>query len=295
VRVLYATDGSDEARAAGEWLIDFPLPADSQILIVTVVTLPPSPLDIPTVRSYYDDLRATARAVAEQARAGLAQRWETGVRVEEGEPREELLAVAGEWGADLIVVAARGLGALKSLLLGRVSTAIVHHASCPVLVVKGRPRRFRKAVIAVDGSADSMAAARFVAGLPLERALRLRLVAVAEPPRLPVAAPEALGVPLLSALDELARARRAKLDGVLAGLEADLEPKVGSVERSVILGHPAEEIVAAASEPDVDLVVVGARGLGTFGRLLLGSVSERVLHQAPCSVLVVKGRRGPAG
>lgn len=57
------------------------------------------------------------------------------------------------------------------------------------------------------------------------------------------------------------------------------------------MGRPADEILAATSEKDVDLVVVGARGLGLVKRLLLGSVSERVLHEAECSVLVVKGGR----
>ena len=60
------------------------------------------------------------------------------------------------------------------------------------------------------------------------------------------------------------------------------------VESCVVVGHPAEEIVRAAAEPGTDLVVVGARGLGRFRRLLLGSVSERVLHHAACPVLVVK-------
>lgn len=294
LRVLYATDGSENARAAAEWLNGFPLPPASRILAVAVVTLPPSALDIPTVRAYYDDLRTAAGAVVEQSRASLVGRWETSTRVIEGEPREEIPRVAEEWGADLVVLGARGLGAVKGWLLGSVSTAVVHHAPCPVLIVKGRPRGLHKAVLAVDGSPDSMTAARFFASLALEQALAVRLVAVAEPPRLPVAAPELLGVPLLSALEELGRARRTTLEGVLGSLEDELSPRVGSVERSAISGHPAEEIIAAAGEPGVDLVVVGARGLGAVKRLVLGSVSARVLHQAPCSVLVVKARRTPA-
>jgi nucleotide-binding universal stress UspA family protein len=65
---------------------------------------------------------------------------------------------------------------------------------------------------------------------------------------------------------------------------------VARVEGSAILGHPAQEIIALASGSGVSLVVVGARGHGAVKRLVLGSVSERVLHHAPCSVLVVKGR-----
>jgi len=265
--------------------------------VMAAVALPPSALDIPTVQAYYDDLRAAAGAVVEDARAGLAKRWpETTGRLVEADPREAIVQAAEEWGAELVVVGARGLGAVKGFLLGSVSTTVVRHAACPVLVVKGWPGgRLRQVVIAVDGSPDSMVAARFFASLPLEPTLGVRLVAVAEPPRLPVAAPEVLGVPLLSALDELARARRTRLESVLAGLAAELGPRVKRVEQSAVLGHPAEEIINAAREPGVDLVVVGARGLGPVKRLVLGSVSERVLHQAPSSVLVVKGRTAPVG
>jgi nucleotide-binding universal stress UspA family protein len=295
MRVLYATDGSEQARAAAEWLRAFPLPPASRILAVSVVTLPPSALDIPPVRAYYDELRAAAGAVVEQARADLARRWETTTRVIEGEPREEIPRVAEESGADLIVVGARGLSAVKGWLLGSVSTAVVHHAPCPVLVVKGRSPGLRKAILAVDGSPDSMAAVQFFASLALEPSLAIRLVGVAEPPHLPIAAPELLGAPLQSALEELRQARQLRLHGVLSKLVAELEPRVADIGHRAIFGHPAEEIVAAAGEAGADLVVVGARGLGPVKRLALGSVSERVLHHASCSVLVVKGRRSSAG
>ena len=55
-------------------------------------------------------------------------------------------------------------------------------------------------------------------------------------------------------------------------------------------GDPAWEIVRIAEDRDVDLVVVGARGLGTLERLLLGSVSEAVLHHAGRPVLIVRER-----
>ena len=53
-------------------------------------------------------------------------------------------------------------------------------------------------------------------------------------------------------------------------------------------GDPGESIVAAAGAENVDLVVVGTHGRGTIGRLLLGSVSEHVVRNAPCPVLVIR-------
>ncbi|HTO12208.1 MAG TPA: universal stress protein, partial [Candidatus Binatia bacterium] len=65
--------------------------------------------------------------------------------------------------------------------------------------------------------------------------------------------------------------------------------RASRVERTVTVGYPPDEIVRAAAAAEVDLVVVGARGLGALKRLLLGSVSEGVLRNAERSVLIVRG------
>ena len=192
----------------------------------------------------------------------------------------------------MIVVGARGLGTVKSVLLGSVSTAVVRHASCPVLVVKGRPQRLRKAVVAVDGSPDSLAAARFFGSLPLGRELDLQLIAVVSPPT-QLATPEVPTTTMWAIFEDLIRERKTELTRVLTKVDDDnFREHVGTIPHSIVVGHPGEEIWRAASEPNVDLVVVGARGLGAMKRLLLGSVSEFVLHHVPCSILVVKGPRG---
>jgi nucleotide-binding universal stress UspA family protein len=56
----------------------------------------------------------------------------------------------------------------------------------------------------------------------------------------------------------------------------------------VVLGNPAAELVRIADEHRAGLIVVGSQGLSAIERFLLGSVSERVLRHAHCSVLVVK-------
>ena len=289
MRVLLATDGSDDARAATEWLTTFPLPPSARILVLTVVTPPHSPLDIPPVQAFIRALFDAARAVTAKAGATVGGRWpDVETRVREGDPREEIPRTAEERAADLVVVGARGLGAVKGFLLGSVSGAVVHGAPCSVLVVKGRPRALGKVVIAVDGSPNSLRASAFFTALPLPPTLGVRLLGVTEPLHHPLATTEVLGVPLFLELEQTSRTRLGQLENLLARLEADFRGRVGTTERSAVIGKPAEEILAAAA-PDVDLVVVGARGLGPIRRLLLGSVSEKVLHAAPCSVLIVKG------
>jgi nucleotide-binding universal stress UspA family protein len=293
MRVLVATDGSPDAAAAIEWLGRFPVPDSAHMRVVTVVTLPPWPGDVPTAPEYYDGLFADAERIVEAGRGALARRWPRAeAEVLRGEVREGILEAARTSGAHLLVLGARGLGSLAGALLGSVSAAVVRHAPCSVLVGKGQPREIRRVVVAVDGSPDSMAAARFLAALPLHRRLAVRLLAVAEPPPEPMANAAALAAPAPTVIGRLLEERRKPLEGVLARVAAGLEPRVDQVECSVALGRPAAEILKAASEPGVDLVVVGARGLGFLGRFILGSVSERVVQHAACPVLVVREASG---
>lgn len=282
MRVLLATDGSPQARLATEWLHVFPLPPATEILVVSAVAPPPPVLEGPIPPTVFDTAVAYSQKVADETVATLRPRWPAAsARVIDGDPRHVIPATAAEWNADLVVVGARGFGALARLLVGSVSTSVVHHARCPVLVARGRPRELRAAVIAIDGSPQSRAAAGFVAALPLDPALTVRLVGVVERPR---AAGASRG--LRAMLDQIVEEQRAGLLKVLHEVAVAFEARTRTVECAVRSGSPAREILAAAKT--ADLVVLGARGLGPIDRLLLGSVSERVLHHAACSVLVMK-------
>jgi nucleotide-binding universal stress UspA family protein len=290
MRVLLATDGSDDARKAAAWLRDLPLPASATIRVLDVAHVAHSPLDIPPVRDFNQALREAARHEADRARAMLAEKGPVEVRVTAGEPRETIIREATDWQADLTVVGARGLGAMGRFLLGSVSTAVVHGVPGAVAVVRGTPRRPRRVVVACDGSPDSFDAVRFLGTLPLGRDTTVRLLGVVTLPPVPPTGPEMLALPWPPTMDAFIDEQTAALNGVLTRAAAELGGSVGSVERSVVIGHPAGEILTAAEEPGVDLVVCGARGLGLLGRLVLGSVSDRVVHHAPCPVLVVKSK-----
>jgi nucleotide-binding universal stress UspA family protein len=286
MRILVATDGSEPARAAVQWVRQMQLPPETDLLAVTV-TVPPTPtLDV------VDAVKAEADEVAEAARRVLAERWtQAEARAAEGDPRTVILQLADEWSADVVVLGARGLGAFAGMVLGSVSLAVARHAPCPVLVTKGSPRPFRSAIVALDGSPDSLQAARFCAALPLDPPLRVRLFAVAEQPRFPSSAPESIRPQLRAAAQDILRERTEEMDAALRAAERELTSRLAWIERAVVVGNPGEAIVEAAGSADADLVVVGARGLGMFGRLLLGSVSEHVLRYAPCPVLIVKRQK----
>lgn len=88
-------------------------------------------------------------------------------------------------------------------------------------------------------------------------------------------------------LSDLHRAAEELLERALA--DVGDETRDVEIERQVVQGTPAEVLIAAAT-PD-DLLVVGSRGHGGFASLLLGSVSQQVVHHAPCPVVVVHPRK----
>ena len=294
MRVLLATDGSKDAVTATGWLKTFPLPEDATVLVLTVAALPSTAVEAETMKNLREAVLADARRVGEEARKLIEPRWPgVDARVSEGDPRHEIVRTAEEWKADLVVIGARGLGAVKGFLLGSVSRGVTRHAPCPVLVVKGEPRRLQSAVVAVDGSEDSLHALRFFA--PFARGLKVRLLYVIEQLHFPSSAPRLIRAQIKGALAEFQRERKTEAEQTLRRAAAGLEGKAKSVKLSFPAGIPGEEIVRVANEQGVGLVVVGARGLGAVAGFFLGSVSEKVLLHARCPVLIVKRSRGGQG
>ena len=141
-------------------------------------------------------------------------------------------------------------------------------------------------VVGVDGSAGSQEALRFAAAEARLRQAKLRVVAAWTLTY--VAAPVGMMVPIDDALlPELRENARAVLDKAVAeaiGAATDIE-----IEKSVCEGSPVKVLVDAAQ--GADLLVVGTRGHGGFAGLLLGSVSQQIVHHAPCPVVIVPRAR----
>ena len=138
----------------------------------------------------------------------------------------------------------------------------------------------KRILVAVDGSEASLKAARMAVDIALRFGARLTLAYVI--PRL-LLPPDVYGLTLA----EVEREQRTHADKLVAEALARLgEPGV-QAETSVLSGSPAETLAEAAAAPDVDLVVLGSRGRGAVARVLLGSVSDRLIHISPKPVLVV--------
>jgi len=83
------------------------------------------------------------------------------------------------------------------------------------------------------------------------------------------------------------KAAQVVLDSALAKLKT-IEDKTLKISSEIIQGSPRQVIVDEAENWGADLIVMGSRGLGAWNRLLLGSVSNAVVHHAKCSVEIVR-------
>jgi len=288
-RVLVATDGSADATAALEWLGHMPLEATIAIEVVTVLPRP-FPSEV-LIAERWGELQAESQSVVDDARRRLEKRWNNvTARVLEGDARAAIVEAATERHADLIVLGARGLGNVASFLLGSVSLGVTRDAPCPVLVCKGAPRPLQRVSLAVDGSAHARAAVEFFASLALPTPTSLRILGVVEPLRYPTSAPGFIASTLKAAMEDFENEARGRLQMAVGQAATLLRPRVARVVTATPTGSPAPTIVRDAETYGTDLIVVGARGLGTLARLALGSVSEAILRQASCPVLVVRPR-----
>jgi nucleotide-binding universal stress UspA family protein len=139
--ILLATDGSEEAKLASTTAADLAQKTDSELHVLTVG--PDYPLyELPEHPAEFEDVLRENRRRAKEVLEQQAKRIEeSGVSVKEihlleGRADEEIVALAEEIGAGLIVMGSRGHGRLRRTLLGSVSDAVVRHAHCPVTVVR---------------------------------------------------------------------------------------------------------------------------------------------------------------
>jgi|SRR5215217_16051 nucleotide-binding universal stress UspA family protein len=144
--ILLATDGSKEAQLAATTAADLAQKTNSELHVVYVGHLPLVSYESPGATTLDPDLWKRMQEGAEQeARTKLDEQVQrvgkTGGEVAEvharlGRPDAEIVGLADELGAGLIVLGSRGLGSLRRALMGSVSDSVVRHAHCPVLVVR---------------------------------------------------------------------------------------------------------------------------------------------------------------
>jgi nucleotide-binding universal stress UspA family protein len=190
----------------------------------------------------------------------------------EGEAAETIVRCARETGADLIMMPTRGQTRFRSLMLGSVTTSVLHDAECPVWTsahseIDTQPSKYRSILCAVDLSPSSLTVLRRAGQLAQAWAASLYAVH---------AVPEQSSPNVLMAARGTARSKFVPI-AEEAGLDLKLE---------IIAGPVAEVVRAEATRHGADLVVAGRGQIqGAFGRLR-NNIHD-IIRTAPCPVLSV--------
>jgi nucleotide-binding universal stress UspA family protein len=146
-----------------------------------------------------------------------------------------------------------------------------------------------KVLLPTEGSKFSMAAIKkFCTMFDESENTEIEIFAAAEPVYPPME-PIGLSAEYIQALDEAAV---KKADDVVSRAEAEVREEfpglATALATKVVRGSPAQTIIEEAENWGADLIIMGSHGYGFWQRALLGSVSDAVVHHAPCSVLVVR-------
>jgi nucleotide-binding universal stress UspA family protein len=193
---------------------------------------------------------------------------------------------------DLVVMGTHGRRGIKRMLVGSVAEEVVHEASCSVMTVREKQQTpnhpsIDRILVPVDLS--EFAAPLYRAAMDIAEVLGagVDLLHVVEP--LPYPRPLVGGISVRDLVPDPTE-RSAELLSELAGEEA--RPAV-DVTTHTAEGHAAETIVEQADALDIDLIIMASQGMSGIERLLLGSVTARVMRRAQCPVLVARVQPEP--
>ncbi len=289
MNVILAVDGSEHSKAAARLLRDLPLPRESSITVLAVLV----PRDASNHASLEQAL-ADAKLILGDKKPTVKTELLTGY------PAEQISEYAAKYVPDLIVLGAKGRRATLGILLGGVVQQIVEYADDPVLVVRAPYEGIQRILIVTDGSVHSQRAMRYLGHFPIPDLAEVHVLHVLPPmpsPALiarswPAGSESMAPVPSYETEEMLARqAEEEERQGKkLLAESVNTLSDYGIEAKGVLLrGDAATEIIEYANQNQIGLIVAGSRGLSQMRRLLLGSLSRKLVHYAGCSVLIVKG------
>jgi nucleotide-binding universal stress UspA family protein len=290
LRILLATDGSPEANAALDVLRTLALPSGTTLSVFCAVEAPgalggkqPSP----KLKDLIQFEWSTCEAALDAATRALEREGVTvTVEVREAPAVEAILKKAGEQQVDLVVLGAKGRSRLAGAILGSTSRAVAHRSPVPVLLARPPRSGLRSVILATDGSPRAQRAAAFLARFPLPPGAKVWVVHARrpyEPPLSPAEYDQSFGAAQAALRWQEEQAGQT----VLASTPVQLGVSGSQVAQEVLVGEPGTELLRLAEDIRADLLVAGTRGVSAIEALVLGSVADRLLRNAACSVLLV--------
>lgn len=315
-KILVPTDLSPNSLAAMQFAMTLAQPLQASLDILHVVDLrfaSELPLATPL------DVEAEKKKMLAQADGALlgltkapAEGFDLRLHTRTGNPSEEICTEANMLDSDLLVLSTHGRTGLAHLLMGSVAERVVRAATCPVLTLRVEAHPSAAAQSNADDGAETEAPAIVPAHLRLpQRLLVATDLSESSIPALKMAASLAerldASVTLVHVLDmaytslpllashggegdlqsELIHKSGEALRTFLEAHEDELGARILEAPVLLQIGEAAAELLEAARETATDLIILGRHGYSGFRRLLMGSVAESVVRQAPCPVLTI--------
>lgn len=290
--ILLATDGSKHSEGAIKEAIYLAKSCVAKLSVIYVLEINP---ELETegqklvekmeneAREHIDEIRK--RAARENVECEVIAR-------RTDQPFKAIVEEAEKRNIDVIVMGRRGRTGLKKALMGSVTAKVIGYAPCKVLIVPVDARiDCKNIMLATDGSKYSEAAAAEAISIAKRCGSNLMVVSVVSLEAKQHYETGFLTSRLKKALDEIRwkDSPEAAERNISAVMEMAKNEGVNA-EGLALIGRHYEAIVDAAREHNTDIIVLGAHGKTGIERLLMGSVTERVIALSPCTVLVVKIR-----
>lgn len=227
-----------------------------------------------------DEMRGEVTALAAELTARQGVQPELHLVV--GNVLAEIGSHADAIDADLLVMGARGAGFMRELLVGSTTERVLRKITRPLLVVKQLAHEpYRRVLVPVDFSPRSLDALRLAQRVaPQAEYVLLHAFEVPFEGKLRYAGVEE------SALSGLRINARREATAKMNELVAEATVDENRVRRIVVHGEATTQVLESEQAQDCDLIVIGKRGQGLIGEVLLGSVTKHILAQSAADVLV---------
>jgi len=289
MKILLAIDSSEVSGSVIDEVAARPWPAGTVVFVLTVVDLFALTASVGYIEAFVKNENDAARALVQSAAEKLASHGiETVTQVVEGYPGTSIVEQAKCWDVDFVFVGSHGHGGIARFFIGSIAREVLRNARCSVEIVRhaGSEERAtaKRVLLTTDGSAYSEAAAHSVAQRPWPTGTEFKILSVVDQ-MIPAYDPFYTSGELLTTVleqnrkqcEEAVDSARKIVTG--AGLAATT---------LVFAGSPKWQIIEDAKQWNADLIVLGSHGRRGLTRVLLGSVSEAVALNAPCSVEVIR-------
>jgi universal stress protein A len=284
-KILHANDGSEHAFHALTLALAIAKQNKSELHIICVEEVPYLPEFVEGVREETGTAARRFHGVLQRARAMAEEcQVELHTHVIRGHPVRDIIKLAADLKADLLVIGAKGHSALYERMIGSQADRMMQLAQCPVLVVKLPTAKaagpiFDKILHASDGSKHAFHALTLALAIAKQNKSELHMVCVEEVPYIPEFIEEVR--------EETGTAGR-RIHGVLQRARAMAEECQVELHPHVVAGHPVRDIVMLVADLKADLLVIGARGHSALYERMIGSRADRMMQLAQCPVLVAK-------